>query len=270
MASMIDTDVSGFWDRGYLVVRGVFKREEMRIVKDVIERNEAMNAHARRVRERSAGETRPSFESIFVWNDTAGSDVFAKVTRSCKIFDRLEAIFGDEVYVYHNKIALKYPGVVGFSWHQDYGYWYDMGNLYPDMATTFIAVDPATTENGCLRMIEGSHKMGRINHVFRDGVSDSGVDPDRLEVIRTRLPEVPVELDSGDIVIFHCNTLHGSDDNRSGGSRVALLGCYNTRHNDPYRSAHGHPGWHKQSKVTEEIVGEDFDRLPDFAYNWTA
>jgi ectoine hydroxylase len=86
-------------------------------------------------------------------------------------------------------------------------------------------------------------------------------------VLKT-LPEVPIELDIGDAVIFHCNVLHASDDNHSNESRIALLGCYNTRHNDPYKSMHGHPGWHAQQKLDEPITWADVDNLPDFTYQW--
>jgi ectoine hydroxylase len=269
-ASTLRDEIASFWKRGFLVVRNAFKKEEMAVLKEIITRHAAMKAHAARALERSAGETRPSFESIFVWNDTAGRDAFAKATRSYKLFDRLEAIFGDAVYVYHNKVALKYPGVVGFSHHQDYAYWYEMGCLFPDMATAFIAVDRATRENGCLNLVEGSHKLGRLTHVYRDGISDSGVDPERLVQILKAMPEVPIELEIGDAVIFHCNMLHASDDNHSSESRIGLLGCYNTRHNDPYKSAHGHPGWHPQEKLSEEITAADLNNLPDFGYQWKA
>jgi ectoine hydroxylase-related dioxygenase (phytanoyl-CoA dioxygenase family) len=264
--SRYTTDVAGFWERGYVVERGVFTPAEMAVVKRVVDDNAAMRAHAEHVRQKEQKDgTRPSFDSIFVWNDARGADVFAKVIRSPKLLDRLEAIFGDDVYVYHTKVALKYPGVVGFDYHQDYAYWYHMGNLWPDMATIFVAVDPATQENGCLRLIEGSHKLGRQDHELRDGVSDSGVDPERLAVIRAKLPEVPVELAPGDMVIFHCNTIHASADNRSAHSRVALLGCYNTRHNDPYKPGGGHPGWQRQARVDDPITEADLYNLPDFS-----
>jgi ectoine hydroxylase len=266
--STLKADAASFWERGFLVVRSAFKEEEMAVLREIVTRHAAMKAHAARVLERSAGQTRPSFDSIFVWNDTAGRDAFAKATRSYKIFDRLEAIFGDEVYVYLNKVAQKYPGVVGFSHHQDYAYWYEMGCLYPDMATAFIAIDRATLGNGCLKLVEGSHKLGRLTHVYRDGVSDSGVDPERLEQILKHMREVPIELDVGDAVLFHCNILHASDDNHSDESRIALLGCYNTRHNDPYKSMHGHPGWHRQEKLADEITAKDVKNLPDFSYQW--
>ena len=261
-------EVESFWKRGFIILRGVFTREEMAILKDIITRHADMQKFAQRAKERSAGATRPSFETIFVWNDTARNDAFAKATRSHKIIDRLEAIFGDQVYVYHNKVALKYPGVVGFSHHQDYWYWYQMGNLFPDMGTAMIAIDRHTQANGCLRLVEGSHKAGRIEHVYRDGVSDSGVDPERLKELLKVMPEVPIEMEIGDVALFHCNTIHSSADNHSGESRIGLLGCYNTRHNNPVKQAHGHPGWQVQPKVQEPIIEADRNNLPDFSYQW--
>jgi hypothetical protein len=269
-ARNLKDEAATFWNQGFLVVRGMFRKEEMAILKEIVSRHAGMKSHAARALERSQGATRPSFETVYVWNDTAGRDAFAKATRSHRIIDRLEAYFGDQVYVYHNKVALKYPGVVGFSHHQDYAYWYDMGNLYPDMATAFIAIDRATRANGCLKLIEGSHKLGRLNHVHRDGVSDSGVEVERLEQILEVMPEVAIELEIGDVVIFHCNVLHASDDNHSSESRIGLLGCYNTRHNDPYKSVHGHPGYHPQEKLADEITAADLVNLPDFSYQWKA
>src|SRR5687768_10837763 len=117
--SDLKDEAATFWKQGFVIVRGVFKRTEMAVLKEIITRHAAKTAHAARSLERSAGETRPSFETVFVWNDTSRKDAFAKATRSHKIINRLEAFFRDEVYVYHNKVALKYPGIVGFSYHQD-------------------------------------------------------------------------------------------------------------------------------------------------------
>ena len=59
-------------------------------------------------------------------------------------------------------------------WHQDYGYWYENGCLTPDMGSVFIALDPCTKENGCLRVLSGSHKMGRLDHVSIGNRNEQG------------------------------------------------------------------------------------------------
>lgn len=271
-AVAISKDAREFWRRGFVILRGLFAPEEMGVLRQIATTHADISAHAAHALNVSAaqqpGQARPSFETLFVWNDTAGRDAFAKATRSHRVIDRLEAIFDDQIYVYHNKLTLKYPGVVGFMYHQDYGYWYDMGNLLPDMATAYIAVDRATRANGCLKLIEGSHRLGRLNHFRRNGFADTGVEPERLQQILARMPEVAIELEAGDAVIFHCNVLHSSDDNGSNESRIGLLGCYNTRRNDPYRSEFGHPGFQQQGKLRDRITENDIGNLPDFSYQW--
>jgi ectoine hydroxylase-related dioxygenase (phytanoyl-CoA dioxygenase family) len=158
---------------------------------------------------------------------------------------------------------VKYPNMPGFKHHQDYFYWYRMGCLYPDLATCYIAVDHADRSNGCLKLVRGSHRLGRIDHTFFD-VSDSSVDPERLAVIIERFPEDYIEMAPGDAVIFHCNTLHAADENRSERSRLALLGCYNTRHNDPFIRTHEHPNYMPQTKIYDRIVPADLAKMPDF------
>jgi ectoine hydroxylase-related dioxygenase (phytanoyl-CoA dioxygenase family) len=261
----LQADAEFFWRHGYLIVRNAFSGEEMEIAKTAIQTNQRMHQRLSDIRTKTESGKHNAFETIFVWNDVAGDDVFAKITRNYQLFERLEAIFSDRVYVYHNKVTLKYPLVPGFRYHQDYFYWYGMGCLYPDMATASIAIDAATRENGCLRVLAGSHKMGRLDHEFDKEREDSGVAEDRLAVIKTRCEEVWLELGVGDAVIFHCNTLHGSDDNTSGKSRLALLGCYNTKHNDPYMATPcGHPFFHEQSIVTSKLTREDLRKMPDF------
>jgi len=254
-----------FWRRGFVILRGVFSRQEVGFLREAIVKNKSMTSYAQRARESFSAGKYPSFETIYVWNDTSGNDIFAKVTRAEKLWRVLGDIFRDEVYVYHNKVTLKYPGVPGFKYHQDYYYWYGMGCLYPDMAACYVAIDPATRENGCLKVLERSYRLGRLEHTMYDGVSDSGVMEERLAIVLQRCPEVHLELNPGDCVIFHCNTIHGSDPNLSDKSRLALLGCYNTKHNDPYVQECGHPNFIHQAPIAEPIVEADMERLPDFS-----
>ncbi len=75
-------------------------------------------------------------------------------------------MLGDEPYHYHSKMIMKEARTGGaWAWHQDYGYWYDNGVLFPNLCSVFVAVDPATRENGCLQVLRGSHAMGRVTHL---------------------------------------------------------------------------------------------------------
>ena len=76
------------------------------------------------------------------------------VSRSEKVVNTFEELLGcGELYHYHSKLMMKEARTGGqHVWHQDYGYWYENGCLYPDMGSVFIALDPCTTENGCLQV----------------------------------------------------------------------------------------------------------------------
>jgi ectoine hydroxylase-related dioxygenase (phytanoyl-CoA dioxygenase family) len=147
---------------------------------------------------------------------------------------------------------MKEPYVGGaWEWHQDYGYWYNNGCLFPDMASCMIAVDRATRENGCLQVLKGSHRMGRIDH---GKVGDqTGADMERVRAAMERLELVYGEMDPGDALFFHCNLLHRSDQNRSPQPRWVLICCYNAARNDPYKEG-PHPRYMPLEKWDDAAV----------------
>ena len=126
------------------------------------------------------------------------------------------------------------------------------------MASAFIAVDPNTKANGCMQVLKGSHKMGRIEHGrFGD---QTGADPERVAEAVKVLETVYVELDPGDVLFFHSNTLHRSDQNTSETPRWSLLCCYNTRHNNPYKKSH-HPFYERLEKLPDSVIKEMGSKL---------
>ncbi len=252
-----------FVESGYVVIRNAFSHAEVEILKRCVDTCDVMQDRFRDVQQKFEAGEYPSFETIFVWNDTSGFDVFSYFSRRAVIFNTIKYAFDDEPYVYHNKVALKYPKMPGFSYHQDYYYWYGMGCLYPDMATCFIAAERSELSNGCLRVLDKSHRLGRVEHESF-GPADSGVERDRLTEIMKRHPEVAIELDPGDCVIFHANTIHGSYPNKSALSRIGLLACYNTKRNDPYITDHEHPNYIPQIPLDDRVTADMAHRLPDF------
>jgi ectoine hydroxylase-related dioxygenase (phytanoyl-CoA dioxygenase family) len=171
-----------------------------------------------------------------------------RMVRSC------EKLLGGEVYHYHSKMILKDAKVGGaWAWHQDYGYWYQNGVLFPLLTSVFIALDPCTRENGCLQVIKESHNCGRINHTLTG--DQAGADRDRVEEILKRLPLVYVEMGPGDALFFHPNLLHRSDQNRSDSPRWSMICCYNAARNDPYKESH-HPRYTPVRMVPDSAIKE--------------
>jgi ectoine hydroxylase-related dioxygenase (phytanoyl-CoA dioxygenase family) len=121
------------------------------------------------------------------------------------------------------------------------------------MMSCLIALDPATRENGCIQMMSGSHKMGRIEHGMFAG--QTGADPERVAEAAKRMPVVYCEAEPGDALFFHGNTLHCSGPNHSDKPRWALICCYNAARNNPYKESH-HPRYTPLQKVPDSSIRE--------------
>ena len=108
----------------------------------------------------------------------------------------------DSVWHYHTKLMAKHEKRGGsFEWHQDYGYWYQNGLLFPDLLTAFIAIDQCTHENGALQVLRGSHHCGRLEHGKIGG--QTGIcDLERMEYLKKKLDTVHVIMNSGDVLFF--------------------------------------------------------------------
>ncbi|MBE7463533.1 MAG: phytanoyl-CoA dioxygenase family protein [Planctomycetes bacterium] len=247
MANRLGTaEVAAFEQDGYLIVPQLFDREEMDLLLNFAKNDPAVSAKATGRKDAQGG-----ISKLALWNE-AGDDLYGTISRTERIVNPMEQLLGGEVYHYHHKMMLKEPRVGGaWEWHQDYGYWYNNGCLFPHMASCLIAVDRATKENGCLQVIKGSHQMGRIEH-GKSG-DQTGADMERVEAALKRMELVYCELEPGTALFFHGNLLHRSDQNKSENPRWSLICCYNAARNDPYKKSH-HPNYHKLDKLPDASV----------------
>ena len=144
---------------------------------------------------------------------------------------------GEEVSFFHGKVMLKEARTGGkWEWHQDYGYWYNLGFVFPRMMSAFVALDPATRQNGCLQVLRGSHMLGRLSH--GQVGEQTGADEDRMSLIESSFERVYCEMSPGAVLFFHCNLLHASGPNDSDLHRRAFIICYNALANPQL----GNPG----------------------------
>lgn len=219
--------IAQFHEDGMVVVRGLFDAEETSLLRRAMELDPAVQSHIIDRLDAKGAATK-----IALWN-RAGDSVYGLAARSARIVDTAEALLGGPVYHFQSKLTAKEPKVGGaWEWHQDYGYWYHNGCLFPDMLSIMVALDRSWLENGCLELVKGSHKLGRIDHVPVPGEAQVVADPERMKHIVERLPIVPAELEPGDAVFFHANVLHRSAQNRSPHRRWTFLCCYNRADND--------------------------------------
>ena len=246
MPALSHNEIGSFDNDGYLVVRSLFDKEEAAILHRAAKEDAAFKQNAYDLKDPEGGVAK-----LVLWNK-AGEDLWGSIARCTRLVDAMEQMLRDEVYHYHSKMSIKEPFTGGaWAWHQDYGYWYQNGCLFPNMASVMIAVDPNTRQNGCLQLLRGSHKMGRIEHGrFGD---QTGADPERVQEASKTLELIYAEMEPGDAVFFHCNTLHRSDQNKSPNPRWSLLCCYNTKHNNPYKASH-HPFYEPLEKLPDAMI----------------
>lgn len=231
---------------GFVVARKMFDSEEIGLLRRAAKEDRELDQHAFGRGDGEGGTVRLS-----LWNHP-GDTIYGMFARCETVVNSAEILLGGEVYHYHSKMIMKDAKVGGaWAWHQDYGYWYQNGVLFPLLTSAFIAVDPATRENGCMQVLRGSHLMGRIDHVLTG--DQAGADLERVREAQKRLELVYVEMDPGDVLFFHANLLHRSDQNRSDNPRWAMICCYNAARNDPYKEAH-HPCYTPLHKVNDSAI----------------
>jgi phytanoyl-CoA dioxygenase PhyH len=240
--------VGEFERDGFFLARQMFAATEIDLLRRAAKEDRSLDQHAFGRGDGEGGTVRLS-----LWNHP-GDTIYGMFARCQTIVVSAEMLLGGEVYHYHSKMIMKDPKVGGaWTWHQDYGYWYQNGVLFPNLASAFIAVDPATRENGCMQVLRGSHHMGRIDHVLTG--DQAGADMERVREAEKRLELVYAEMDPGDMLFFHANLLHRSDQNRSDKPRWAMICCYNAASNDPYKESH-HPRYTLLHKVPDSAIRE--------------
>jgi ectoine hydroxylase-related dioxygenase (phytanoyl-CoA dioxygenase family) len=236
----------GFDEDGYVIVRNVLDSEEISKLKDALETDGGILQHAYFVNDGEGGQSK-----LCIWSHP-GHDITGMVARSEKVAGTMEKLLGGEVYHYHTKLMMKEAFTGGsFVWHQDYGYWYMNGCLYPDMGTAFIAIDRCDEENGCMQVLRGSNHLGRIDHGRVGG--QTGAEANRVSEILKVLPVDHAVLDPGDVLFFHANLLHKSNRNDSPHRRWAFLTAYNRASNNPVIEHH-HPRYTPLHKVADDAV----------------
>lgn len=247
-SQLTDDQLADYAREGFVIARGFFDTEEIDLLRRAAKEDRALDEHSFGRADGEGGTVRLS-----LWNHP-GDGIYGMFARCERIVRSAEKILGGEVYHYHSKMIMKDARVGGaWTWHQDYGYWYNNGVLFPQLVSVSIAVDPSTRENGCLQVIPRSHELGRIEHILSG--EQAGADMERVNAVLERLPLVHCEMAPGDAIFFHANLLHRSDMNRSEHPRWSMICCYNAKANDPYKDSH-HPRYTPLDVVPDAKIKE--------------
>ncbi|MBV7337288.1 phytanoyl-CoA dioxygenase family protein [Chloroflexi bacterium TSY] len=155
--------------------------------------------------------------SPLIWLHVHGGEPMLRVAQH---------FLGDDIMIKFDSCFLK-PARTGSAtpWHQDNGLWRD-GETEP--FNFWMALDPATKANGCLQMIPGSHKEDIQPHVLYEDSIHGEIPREIVADMQERHGIHHVELEPGDVVVWHSSTMHYSPPNTSDQGRIACAGVYTT------------------------------------------
>lgn len=136
------------------------------------------------------------------------------ILSSGKLLEVISEALEEPAVLYKEKINYKYPRGGTYAPHQD-ATAYDELKLH---ISCLIPADPSTRENGCLEMVAGQHQRGFIGPDEKGLIPAEEVDQMHWEF---------VELEVGDVLLFHSYTPHRSGVNRTDSPRRAIYATFN-------------------------------------------
>lgn len=144
---------------------------------------------------------------------------------------RLRQLLGPDLVMplaHHNCIMTKQPRFSSDTgWHQDIRYW---AFERAELINIWLALGSEQEANGCLRVIPGSHRLTLERSQF-----------DAAQFFRADLPQnqallaraVSIELEAGDVLLFHCRTLHAATRNFSDQTKFSAVFTVRAAANKP-------------------------------------
>lgn len=204
-------------------------------------------------------------------DDPMGLERFRKVSGLCRRYREVweefvaaprvialdRELVGDNVRQWFNAVFTK-PAQVGEAtpWHQDIGLWTQRPETrhlrprYRDALSFWVALDPATRENGCLQVVPGSHRGPVVDHVqYPHGV--------HVELPRGLTGDLTIDhvpLEPGDAIIWHAHLWHYSPPNRSHRNRWAIA-LVTLRDADARGTGHEDLPWLVRAGKTQPFPG---------------
>lgn len=149
-----------------------------------------------------------------------GVAAFLDLARDPEIVDLVSGVIGDDVILWGCHVFCK-PAAEGFEtpWHQDGHYW----PIRPlATCTAWVALEPSTRANGCLRVIPGSHRERALHPHLREDRSDLTLNQ-RLDAAHfDEAAAVDIELQPGQMSLHDVYMIHGAAANRSAQRRTGV------------------------------------------------
>lgn len=149
------------------------------------------------------------------------SPAFEEVMLNAAMVDMIADLIGPDVKFHHCKINLKLPGTdTDVGWHQDFAY---TPHTNDELVTALVMLDDMTAENGCLRVLPGSHR-GPLQTHYDQGRFVGFIQPEAMRALE--IEETAITARAGSVCLMHTLLVHGSRPNRSDRPRRLYIAVY--------------------------------------------
>jgi hypothetical protein len=212
-ARLSGEEVSRYRDEGYVVPSWRLAKRKLDFLRAALDRLLADNPAIRPEKLISA-HIRKGPEN------TRGNDAFLEFAHDPDLLDIVEQVIGPDIILWGCQVFCKPPGDgMEVPMHQDGRYW----PIRPlATCTAWIAIDDSRPENGCMRVIPGSHRNGHVYAHRKDTRPDLALDlvleDGQLDTAAAR----DVELEAGQLSLHDVFLVHGSNANRSTRRRAGV------------------------------------------------
>lgn len=233
-----DEEISSFAEQGYIVVKNLLDdetrqrffsrtREDATRLVEPIEYEAELNYPGAPVSLTAPGGKTPRRLKTAHSRDP----VFLETIRRPEIASRLRQLLGPEVVMptaHHNCIMTKEPRFSSDTgWHQDIRYWRFERR---ELVTVWFAMGREYPENGCLRVIPGTHReLFAVEQLDEELFLREDLDQNRE--ILDRAVDVPLE--PGDVLFFHCRTFHSASRNYTDQTKYSAVFTFRSADNPP-------------------------------------
>lgn len=161
-------------------------------------------------------------------------EVFQKWMTNDKIRPILKQILNDTpilTLAHHNSIMTKLPhDSTRTFWHQDRRYWHFENN---NLVSVWLSLGDEFLENGLLEFIPASHKIEFSKDRFDEVDNFLDENEENKKLIATK---VHTNLQKGDVVLFHCKTLHHASKNNTDTPKISFVYTVRASENKPLKN----------------------------------
>lgn len=231
-------ELDRFWQGGYFVVRNLATPEDIAQMRQITETG---------VRDRIEPleyEAELSYPGAPVSKDAEGGHTIRRLKQAhsrgflftewmlrSPVMNRLQQLMGPRVVcplAHHNCIMTKQPKYSSETgWHQDIRYW---SFQRPELINAWIALGSERPENGCLQVIPGSHRLVLDRSRLDDALFFRSDLPENQILINSK---EFVSLNPGDVLFFHCRTLHAASRNTTNETKYSAVFTFRAADNPP-------------------------------------